>query len=279
MGLLSSIGKAIKKVFSGVGKVFKKVGAFVGKIAGSKWGKALLLAAAVFTGGMALVSGWQAAGSATGFMGKFVAGAKGFMSAMVSPIETAKTMFGTAAPGVPQITAANQVSNAAAATELAASGGTAVASGAPTVMTPALNAGAAAGGTTVASGAPTVLAPTLTTGGAQTGNLLTRAATGAANFAKTPGGGAIIGTAAAGAISNYASAAAAEEEAKEERREEERLNEAWQDPARLANLTSAVGAGPGTEGGYRPLTQAENLRQALVFDGNRVAPNISYATG
>lgn len=54
MGLLSGIGKAIKKVFKGVGKVFKAIGKGVKKLFSSAFGKVLLVAATVFFGGMAL---------------------------------------------------------------------------------------------------------------------------------------------------------------------------------------------------------------------------------
>ena len=68
MGLLSSIGKAFKSVFKGIGKAFSAIGKFVGKITNSKWGKALLIAAAVVTGGMAIMAGVQgfSAAAATG---------------------------------------------------------------------------------------------------------------------------------------------------------------------------------------------------------------------
>lgn len=54
MGLLSGIGKAIKSVFKGIGKVFKAIGKGVKKLFSSAFGKVLLVAAAVFFGGMAL---------------------------------------------------------------------------------------------------------------------------------------------------------------------------------------------------------------------------------
>lgn len=101
MGLFSSIGKAFKSVFKGIKKVFKKVLGGIGKILNSKWGKILLLAAAIFTGGMALAGGFQAfaASSAAGntFMANFVAGAKGFMVALANPVGQAKSMFGAGA--------------------------------------------------------------------------------------------------------------------------------------------------------------------------------------
>jgi hypothetical protein len=57
MGLFSSIKKGFKKLFKGIGKIFKKVMGAVGKVLGSKWGKALMMGVAIFTGGMALMGG------------------------------------------------------------------------------------------------------------------------------------------------------------------------------------------------------------------------------
>jgi hypothetical protein len=90
MGLFSGIKKAFKKVFKGIKKVFKKVGKFVGKILNSDFGKILMIAAAVFTGGAALMAGIGNASAASGFIGKFVAGAKGFMSGLLRPMATWK---------------------------------------------------------------------------------------------------------------------------------------------------------------------------------------------
>lgn len=123
MGLFSSIKKAFKKVFKGIKKVFKKVGKFIGKIAGSKWGKILLTAAAIFTGGMALMAGWGAFTGTTGtFMTKFVAGAKGFMAGLANPIKAAKGAVGAAQSGTSLAQGAAQgagaLPGAAAATPL-----------------------------------------------------------------------------------------------------------------------------------------------------------------
>ncbi len=85
MGLLKKLKKGLKRIFKGVKKVFKKVVKAFGKIAGSKFGKILMLAAAVFTGGVAL-GAWSAWGgfstAAGGFAGKFIAGVNKVMSFM-----------------------------------------------------------------------------------------------------------------------------------------------------------------------------------------------------
>ena len=91
MGLFSGIKKGFKKVFKGVKKAFKKVGKFAGKVMSSKWFKGLMIAAAVFTGGMALMAGFGNAMATSGtFMTKFVAGAKGFMAGLMNPVATGK---------------------------------------------------------------------------------------------------------------------------------------------------------------------------------------------
>ena len=121
MGLFSSIKKGFKKIFKGIKKVFKKVLAGVGKILNSKWGKILMIGAAIFTGGMAIaggIQGWAAAAAQPGatFMGNFVAGAKGFFTALANPVQQAKDMFGAAAEGANLVGQAGQQ----AAGELAA---------------------------------------------------------------------------------------------------------------------------------------------------------------
>lgn len=85
MGLLKKLKKGIKRIFKGVKKVFKKAVKAFGKIAGSDFGKILMLAAAVFSGGVAL-GAWSAWGgfstAAGGFAGKFIAGVNKVMSFM-----------------------------------------------------------------------------------------------------------------------------------------------------------------------------------------------------
>lgn len=121
MGLFKSIKKGFKSLWKGVKKVFKKVGKAIGKVLNSKWGKILMVAAAVFTGGMAIAAGFQAfsASTATTFFGKFAAGAKGFLTGLMKPMDQAKKMFGgaaKAAEGVAQVgTAAGQTGGELAA--------------------------------------------------------------------------------------------------------------------------------------------------------------------
>ncbi len=131
MGLFSSIKKGFKKLFKGIGKIFKKVMGAVGKVLGSKWGKALMMGIAIFTGGMALmggISGWsQAASQGASFMGKFVSGAKGFLTALANPIEQAKKTFGAAASAGEVAAAGAQTGAAAQASQEVANVATATA--------------------------------------------------------------------------------------------------------------------------------------------------------
>ncbi len=102
MGIFSSIKKAGKKFLNGIKKVFSKAGDVVRRIADSDWGKILLYSAAVFVGGMAIsgaVDGWSEAASANeSFMGKFVSGAKGFVTGLTSPIDQANKLISGNAP-------------------------------------------------------------------------------------------------------------------------------------------------------------------------------------
>lgn len=95
MGLFSSIKKIVKKVIKGVKKVFSPILKPLGKLFGSKWGKIILIAAAVFTAGMALYAGWTAAAATQGsMMSKFLTGSKAFLSAVVNPVQAAKGALG-----------------------------------------------------------------------------------------------------------------------------------------------------------------------------------------
>jgi len=153
MGILKSIKKGFKNVFKGIGKVFKKGLAFVGKITQSKWGKILMLAATVFTGGMALAGGIAAFGTSAAaggtFMTNFVAGASGFMTALASPVQQAQKMLGGAATAGETATAITAASQAKAPLE-ALQGATAAGQQVGTGIAGAGEAIQAAGGATSA---------------------------------------------------------------------------------------------------------------------------------
>lgn len=215
MGLFKSIKKIGKKILKGAKKVFKKAKKFVGKIAGSKWGKMLMIAGAVVMGGIAVygaytgvtgaVAGAAQAGTQASFMTKFAAGAKGALSAMANPVATGQKMLG----------AASQV-------------GTGV-----QVGTAPVSYGGLGSATPLPAG--TTLPPASASGG---GGFLSKAGGAVMDFAKSAGGGQVI----SGAVQGYAEQKAAEEERKAE--EEART---WQ--SRSWENAPSVGAGGGYSAG------------------------------
>lgn len=230
MGLLKSIKKGFKNVFKGIGKVFKKGLAFVGKITQSKWGKILMLAATVFTGGMALAGGIAAFGTSAAaggtFMTNFVAGAGGFMSALASPVSQAQKMLGGGATALETSTAITAIGQAAAPVEalqgvtaagqtvgtgIAGAGEAIKAAGGITSTLPGQATGVAGAGLGGGGGttALDIAGKTAATGGskgvaslqgvktglqqgAQEGNWLTKAIKAGTDFAKTPAGAKML---------------------------------------------------------------------------------------
>jgi len=93
-----SVKKVVKGVAKAVSGVVKGVGKVVSKVAGSKLGRIILTAAGVYFGGAALMGGMNAAGSATGFLGKigsFVSGAgTGIGNAWTNLIQAGASAFG-----------------------------------------------------------------------------------------------------------------------------------------------------------------------------------------
>lgn len=231
MGLFSGIKKAVKSVFKGVKKIFKSVVKAVSKFADSDLGKLIMTAAAIYTGGLAIaggVQGWSAAAAnGAGFMGKFVAGAEGFMTTLFNPIEATKNL---AAGGGPL--SAGQLSAIAPnmATE-AAKGVTQLATG--TAESSAITG--AAQGVTTAAGPPSVLssAPAAIQGAAPG---VAQAATKVAETAAQPEGWLskaagfakdfLLSPTGASMIEGYAAGGAREEEMKFE----DRINRQWDDP-------------------------------------------------
>lgn len=247
MGLFKKIKKAFKKVVKGVKKVFKKVTKFVGKIAGSKWGKALLLASAVVTGGMALAAGFQGfTGTAGTFLTKFVAGAKEFVGALANPIGQAKKMLGGAA------TTTGQAAQAAQAAEGATKAGEMVgaAGNATQTATDAMGAVAGAGQTAQQVGQATagLTQPVqqAAAGGGGVGGMLKKAAGAAWDFAKSDAGGSII----SGMVKGYAEGKQQEELLKEQERVRRYYDNQWRDPNQLAQLQGAVAGDISVPGGY-----------------------------
>lgn len=106
MGVFDGIKKGAKKVVKGVKKVFKKVVEAVGKVLNSKLGKAIMLAATVVTGGMALYGAFSGMTGAlstlngtTSFLTKFTTGARGFLSGAMNGMKAAGQMMGQGLTG------------------------------------------------------------------------------------------------------------------------------------------------------------------------------------
>lgn len=254
MGLFKSIKKAVKKVVKGVKKVFKKATKFVGKIAGSKWGKALLIASAVFTGGMALAAGFQGfTGTAGTFMTKFVAGAKEFAGALANPISKAKEMMGGAATTGQAAQAAQVAEGATQAGEMVGAAGTAAQTGADAAGMVAQGAQAAqqVGQATAGVAAPAAQAAQ---GGGGIGGMLSKAAGAAWDFAKSPAGGTVI----SGVVKGYAEGKQQEELLKEQERVRRYYDNQWRDPNQLAQLHAAAGQDVSVPGGYLDRAQRVN---------------------
>ncbi len=261
MGLFSGISKAFKSITKGIKKAFSGIvrgvkglvkGAIraVGKIANSKWGKILLTGAALFTGAMAIsgaVQGWGAAAQMQGatFMDKFVAGAKGFMSALANPVDQAKSLMGgtealaqagtgaagaagklgsgaaqQAQAGIQQAAGMGQVTTAVAPPSQLASGG---------ALTQAATQGATQGVAQTAGQAAGQV-------GAEAGkSWLTKAG----EFAKE-----FIAPAIPDLIKGAGEGYAREQELKMQYEHESRIQRAWEDPNNaLAKLTRSSGFG------------------------------------
>jgi uncharacterized phage infection (PIP) family protein YhgE len=270
MGLFKSIKKAFKKVTKGIKKVFSKVGKAikgvvkaVGKFANSKLGKIILTGAAIFTGAMAIsgaISGWTGAlgqalpgggTAAASFMDKFVAGAKGFMSGLSSPIKQAKALMG----GTEAVTAAGQqMAGAAGKLTQAQQGQQAVqqlAKGVPAGIDTSI-AKAAAGESMIPTMAQTAAQQTAQ----QAPGVLTRAVpevakegwlSKAGEFAKdfimSPTGAKLV-EAGGQIITGYGQGAAEEERLRMEQEFQDRYRKEWMDPNNpLAQLTRQPGFG------------------------------------
>jgi hypothetical protein len=231
MGIFKSIKKLGKKIFTGLKTKFMKGMAFIGKITNSKWGKILMLASSIFTGGMALAGAFQGfANAGTGFLAKFVGTAKGFMGGLTQPLKQAKKLMkiGETAATIGKTTGAL--------------------TGAAEAAKPMQNvlAGVTQAGQEVGARLPQALqvpGKALTAGmdlAQQTeagagGGWLSKAAGFAADFIKSEAG--------AGLISGVGKGIAAEEQQKHE----DRFRRAWADPNNpFAKLTGESGFGAET---------------------------------
>ena len=220
MGLFKSLKKLAKKIFKGVKKVFSLPGKILTKIVGKKWAKRLMIAVAVFTGGMAIMSGVGGFLGGTGFFGRFVSGGQAFLKGLLNPIQAFKGGVAGAQAG----------SGILGTAEGFATGAAQGAGALPGVAGAAEAAGAATPGVTGAAGSslppgvgPPV--PNVPTGGS---GFLSKAA----DFAKSTGGGLLL----AKGVEGFAGGKAAEVE--QERRDEIKASRG--DPAQLQEYRDTV---------------------------------------
>lgn len=241
MGLFSGIKKAVKKVAKGVKKVFKKVGKFAGKILDSKWAKGLMIAGAVFTGGMALAAGYQGFAAQSGsLLTKFVTGAKDFMGALVSPVATAKEgLAGNSLAGSVRAGAAGAADSANAAAGMLNATGNAAPPINPTVSVGGGGDQLLSGGAKALGGPPPSINPSVVVNNTnKPGGFLSKAAGAVSDFAQTSGGGQII----AGALRGYGEGVAAEELAKEQWKRDRYYDDQWDPEKNQAGLDRLRGA-------------------------------------
>lgn len=300
MGIFSKIKKGIKKVFKGVKKVFKKVGKAVVKFLDSDLGKALMIAAAVFTGGAALMAGIGNAAAATGgFLTKFVAGAKGFMAGLAQPMATWKGavsgfqssgmggILSGAAKGsgalqagtttglqntinpvgenVPKDAAMASSSQPSAATAGLETGQPEAAAAAANTEPAAAEAAAAVGesGSSLAGAPVSRMGSEAAVQGAEGGNWLSKAGGAIMDFGKSTGGGLI----ASNLIQGYASGKAEEDYLKHGGY----YDRQWADPRQRMILDEASRA---SSGGF--LSRAEKYRNTRA---GAVTPSSSRIQG
>lgn len=279
MGLFSGLKKLGKSIFKGIKKVFKKVAKIAGKVLNSKWGKALMLASAVFSGGIALASGMSGFAGTTGsFMTKFVAGGKEFMAALANPMARAKTMLGGASAAAGQAGQVAQAAQTASGAQQATAAGEMIGAAGTAAKTGADAAGALATGAQAATSAGQGVAGAANAASGGVGGLLKKAAGAAWKYASSPQGSTLISN----TLKGYAAGQQQEELLKEEERVRRYYDNQWRDPAKLAQLNEVAGRDVNVPGGYldraRRVSEFLNKRQyeapAQAGDPNQVA---SYA--
>jgi len=272
MGIFDFIKKVGKSITKGISKIFKEVKRGISRIADSDWARTLLVGAAIFTGGMALsggIAGWgKAAAAGEGFLGKFVGGAEGFVTALASPMEQAQKLI-AGDTGRPDPTA--MAANASAA-------GQATGAIEQQAITPA---GADPGGqgmggtlaTAQAAQQPPPVAANATTQAPPPGkppeeqSWLEKAAGYAMDFVQSPVGAQMI--------QGYSEGKVREEEMKFE----DRVRRSWQDPNNaLAKLNrSGVGSrfiSRGNIPSYNPGNSSVGVSTTGALPGEPVSPGV-----
>lgn len=237
MGLFSKIKKGLQKSGSKIIGGIKKSGNWLKdttlKVLSNKWVQRGLMAAAIFTGGVAIVNGvmqgYAAAGAATGattaqaFAAKFVAGSSAFVkgvgAGLASPLATAGDIAakaGSAMSGAAKVGSVITPTGNAASTLLSAAEKTAPqigqwgGVGANPTLAQSVNSA-------LGAGAAKTLPP------AASGNFLQSMASGAGKFAQSPLGMQTI----ASGIAGYAQNQSNTEMFKRDLKEQERKRSTW----------------------------------------------------
>lgn len=241
MGIFDSIKNLKSSIWSGVKKGFNKFMAGFGKVFGGQLGQIVMLALTVWTAGAALLAGvgaWTGTAASAGLSGKFMAAGKAFLSTLTGI--GAAPVTPTPPPGTTVADAASKV--AAGAEQASQVANAAGAAGDVLAKTSQVAAGTSPGGAASlasavapASRAAPMINPQLQVlnateraamaaqQAAQSGGLLSKAARGAWNFAKTDAGGNIIGQ----AVQGYATAQAEEAKYERELKAERRIDKLW----------------------------------------------------
>lgn len=278
MGLFSGIKKAFKKVFKGIKKVFKKVGEFAGKILSSDIGKALMIAAAVFTGGAAIMAGIGNAAATTGsFLTKFVAGAKGFMAGMLNPMDTWKGALGGMKDGTGLLsgavegaglgeTAIAQAGNAGELVESGGAGATEAIEAAPSAADAGLGADKVGTMQQTQAAAEAGKAAANVGAAANEPGLLSKGLSWAGDFAKSTGGGLIL----TNAIQGLAQGKALEDQLKHG----DYYDRKWADPRQQLILEEASA---GAQSGF--LDRARRYESTRVGAVTPARPTVGYQRG
>lgn len=288
MGLFSGIGHLFKGILHGVKSAFK----WVGKVLNSKLGHIVMLAAGVFTAGVALAAGIGAfAASSGGFLSSVVSGGQAFVTALAHPIMTSEAMMNggveaaglNAAQGVSALSGAAADSSAAGATvdagaattdtataaNTAAGGGAADSYGLATGTSPTTGAAAPAAGAAATGPGVAPLASTA----AKSGGLLSKAAS------SPLAGYGLMG--AGNLLSGWAQGAAAEKNQEMALAQENYYGNLWNPVMHYngnvggAGVVSAAGGAPNAPNpGY--LSMAQNIAGFMggKAGGGYGAPNI-----
>ena len=242
MGLFKAFKKLGKSIFKGIHKVFLPAAQLIKKVVGKKWAKRLMIAAAVFTGGMALLSGVGGFLGGTGFFGRFVSGGQAFVKGLFNPVGAAKgAMTGLKSGGIGGVfSGAAQGAGFAPAAATGAAGAGGGTAGAAPAVTPTAGATGGYNAQNMANMAPPGMAPPAGGAGTAAQNLANPAAAGGGggmlskvgNFAMSPGGGMLISN----AVQGYAQGKMAE--AHQDRLDEN--SESKQDPESVAMYQDSI---------------------------------------